>query len=82
MEQSQIDAIKAEINAVVGAGSTIAATVAPEYLPAILIGKAVMAQVPGLFEDVVKLIQKNEPTDADAQALAVGIHGLLNPETL
>lgn len=82
MEQSQIDAIKAEINAVVNTGSTIAATVAPEYLPFILLGKAVALQVPNLFEDVVKLVQKTEPTDADAQELAQSIAQLQHPELL
>jgi len=82
MTQDQIDAIKAEITAVVNTGSTIAATVAPEYLPFIVLGKAVALQVPPLFEDVVKLIQKEAPTEADAQALAVKIAQLSHPETI
>lgn len=82
MDQTQIDAIKAEITAVVGTGSTIAASVAPEYLPLILLGKAVALQVPGLFEDVVNLVQSKAPTDADTQALAVSISQLSHPELL
>lgn len=82
MTQDKIDAIKAEITAVVNTGSTIASTIAPEYKPLIILGRAVALQVPGLFEDVVKLIQKEQPTDADAQALAERIAQLSHPESL
>lgn len=82
LDQSQIDAIKAEINNVIGVGSTIAGTVAPQYLPLIVLGAGVAKMVPSLFEDVVKLIQKAEPTDADTQALAVSISKLSHPELL
>lgn len=82
MDQAQIDAIKADINAVIGTGSSVAATIAPEYLPLIVLGTAVARQVPTLFEDVVKLIGKTAPTDADTQALAVKISQLSHPELL
>lgn len=82
MTQDQIDAIKAEIVAVINGGSAVASAVAPEYQPLILLGKAVALQVPSLFEDVVKLIQKTAPTDAEATELAQRIAQLSHPESL
>ncbi len=82
MTQEQIDSVKAEISAFVEVGSTVAATVAPEFLPYIILGKAVAKVIPPLFEDVVKLIQKNQPTEADALALAQNIARLSHPELL
>jgi len=82
MTQDQIDAIKAEIAAVVTGGSAVASAIAPEYQPFILLGKAVALQVPSLFEDVVKLIQKAAPTEAETAELAQRISQLSHPESL
>lgn len=83
MTQDQIDNIKAEIAATISAGSTIASAVAPQYQPLILLGSSLAKMIgPIAFEDIVKLVQKAQPTEQDAINLAKEIAGLSHPETL
>ncbi len=82
MTQQQIDSIKAELTAGINTAATIATTVAPEYGPYIMLGKAVALAVPELYEDMVKLVQKAQPTDVETSDLAKKIAALASPETL
>lgn len=80
--QEKFDAIQAEINATVDTLSGMAGTFAPEFLPYIILGKAVAKALPVLYEDTAKLIGGDEPTPDEEAALAKKIHDLGNPETL
>jgi hypothetical protein len=83
MTTDQIDAIKVTIAADIDAAAGIASTLAPGYAPLIALGRAAAKLIgPAAFEDIVKLVQKNQPTDADAVVLAKEIAGLGHPETL
>lgn len=80
-DQARFDAVKAEIDSGIDVASTVAASVAPEFLPYIILGKAVAKALPDLYADVARLIDKTEPTDTDTQDLATKISQLEHPET-
>lgn len=82
INQAQVDAVQAEIQAGVTTAATIAGTVAPEYLPFIILGQAVAKAIPSLVDDVVELINQTEPSDAMNAALATKITNLGNPAAL
>ena len=71
----------AEITQAIETGSAIARTLAPEFAPYILLGTAIAKAAPQLYDDVVKLLQKAEPTAEDKADLARKLHALANPET-
>lgn len=81
-DQAKFDAVKAEIDMGVDTAATLAGTVAPQYIPFIVLGQAVAKALPGLYEDVVKLVNQTEPGDADNAALAAKIAALQHPEAL
>lgn len=80
-DQAKFDAVKAEIDSGIDIAATVAAGVAPEYLPFIVLGKAVAKALPDLYADVARLIDKTEPTDTDTASLATKISQLEHPET-
>lgn len=82
INQAQVDAVQAELQAGVTTAATIASTVAPEYIPFIILGQAVAKAIPGLVDDVVELINQTEPSDAQNAALALKIVNLGNPAAL
>ena len=87
MTQDQVDTLKFEIEQGVNAASTVVGAVAPEFLPYIVIGRAVATvaaeTVPTLVKDVEDLIQRRqEATPEEKEELARTIHGLMNPESL
>ena len=83
MTQDQIDAIKAEISAGVSGAAALASAVAPQYAPLVAIGATIAKAIgPAAFEDIVLLVQKAAPTDAEVLALSKEIAGLAHPESL
>lgn len=82
LNQAQIDAVQAEIQAAVSTAANIAAVIAPEYLPFIVLGQAVAKAFPPLVDDVVQLINNTAPSDADNAALAQKIAALANPQAI
>jgi 1-aminocyclopropane-1-carboxylate deaminase/D-cysteine desulfhydrase-like pyridoxal-dependent ACC family enzyme len=64
----------------VDAGTTLAGALLPQYRAYILLGAAVARQVPELYEDVVKLVQKQEPTAEEKVELWRKLRALANPE--
>ena len=82
MDQAQIDSIKAEVNAGVDTAANVAEVIAPQYAGFIVLGQAVAKALPSLYEDVMKLINKEAPTQDEKDSLAKAIASLAKPETL
>jgi hypothetical protein len=76
------DQLKAEIKAAVAAAGTIATFIAPQYTAFIVLGQALAKAAPEVFDGVVKLLQKAEPTEAEIADLHRLIDQLKNPETI
>lgn len=70
-----LDNIVTEIGSVADIGGGIA----PQFLPAIVIGKAVAKQIPGLAEAVDNWIQGNPPTQAELDEKAAKLAVLDDP---
>ena len=58
----------------------IAMAVAPQYAGFVLIGMMGAKAAPEIYADVVKLLQKAEPTPEDKAELARKLHALAYPE--
>lgn len=83
MTPEQIDSIKAEIAAGISGAAALASAVAPQFAPLVAIGATVAKAIgPAAFEDIVLLVQKSAPTDAEVLALSKEIAGLSHPELL
>lgn len=82
MDATKLQAIEDEIGAGLNLAANVAGAIDPALLPIIVIGKAAAAALPGLIDDVNRLISKAEPTADDIRALRDTIAGLDNPESL
>lgn len=77
-----IESIKAEVSAAVDTAATIGRVIAPQYTAFIVLGQALAKALPGIYEDVLKLIAREKPTDDELADLAGKLHALANPETI
>jgi hypothetical protein len=82
MDATQLAALNSEIGAAVDTASSVAEVIAPQYAAFIILGQALAKAMPGLVEDVQRLLSAQEPTDADIAALGDKIAALASPETL
>ena len=82
LTQPQLDAINAEVLAGLQGAATVAGTVDPAILPAVLLGNAIAKLEPTLFDGVVNLIKGNEPTAADEAALDAAATQLQTPSQI
>jgi len=71
----------AEITQAVDLAATLATALGPQAAALIALGRVVAAVTPALYDDVVKLLQKAEPTAEEKADLARKLHALANPET-
>jgi hypothetical protein len=78
----QIAAIKLQIDGAATIAEQITGTVAPQYVPLIILGQIVADAIPGAVADIQNMIAGNAPSDADVQALWTKIGALGNPESI
>lgn len=74
--QDLLDNIFEEVNAV----TTYASGVAPQLLPAVVIGRALQKVVPGIAADIDRMIQGNPPTDLEKANMRAKLSVLGNPD--
>lgn len=82
MDAIELAAIESELKSGIDTAASIASVVAPQYAGFIVLGQAVAAAFPPLLNDVLALINQNEPSVADQQALSAKIAALANPAAL
>lgn len=70
-----------DLSEAVTRASTVAEIFLPEFAAYFVIGRALAAAAPGLYEDARKLVSAADPTEADKEELARKLHALANPET-
>ena len=66
----------------VDAAAALAQVFLPQFTAFIVLGRAAAKAAPGLYEDVVKLLSKDEPTPEEKQDLARKLQALANPENV
>jgi hypothetical protein len=76
------ETLKAEIKAAVAAAGTVATFIAPQYTAFIVLGQALAKAAPEVYDGVVKLLQKAEPTETEVAELHALIEGLNNPDSI
>jgi len=79
IDKAKLDAIALGVSEALTTASNAVDVIAPEFAAFALIGRAVAKLEPGLVDDVVALLDKDEPTDAEVQGLATKLHTLLDP---
>jgi hypothetical protein len=82
LSPAQLQALQAEIDGAVGTAANIGEVIAPQYTGFIVLGQAVAHILPSLYNDVMQLLAKSEPTPADNAALAAKIAALADPASL
>ena len=70
------------IVSVVEEGVAIASVLVPQYRVYLVLGAAIARQVPGLYEDVLRLLEKGEPTAEEKAELSRKLQLLGNPERI
>lgn len=63
-------------------GGSIAMAVAPQYAAYVALGKIAAKVAPEVFDSIVKLIQKKDPTPEEVNELNTKIAILMSPEKL
>lgn len=79
LTQEQVDQIKLDIEAGSAVVDQFKGVIDPKILPYIAIGQVVAAKVPNLIQDVVRLINKQEPTEEDSKRLMEDAEKLSDP---
>jgi hypothetical protein len=70
------------VNAAVDNAANIAEVVSPQFTAYIILGQAIAKAIPSLYIDVKKLIEGQEPTQAEKTALAKKIALLADPDSI
>ena len=73
-----------DLEAIAGAvesAVSVAQVFLPEYAAFFVLGRAVAKAAPGVYEDVVRLLEKAEPTEEEKEDLARKLKALASPET-
>ena len=74
--------IRQAVASAVDNAANIAEVTTPQFTPYIILGQAVAKAIPSLYFDVKKLVEGQEPTPTEVEALADKIVRLSNPETI
>lgn len=82
MNTTDHQVIEAEVNSAVNTAGAIASVIMPQYAAFIVLGQAIAKAMPELYDDVIRLLNKQEPTDEDTAELAKKIAALSAPETI
>jgi len=70
-----------EFDAAIDQAAAVTSLFLPQYSALIVMGQAAAKAAPGVYADLVALIEKREPTVEDKADLARKLRALANPET-